>query len=141
MTNIIFSSSINSEMQNIKPLVKDMLRVLISVIPNISKEDIMDIKLILSEAIANAIIHGNNKDKSKHVRIIAQILNKKTILLQVEDEGTGFNFKSILKDVKVEDLYKEDGRGFLLIDSLSDSIEFFKNGKEIHIYKTVHSNV
>jgi hypothetical protein len=29
------------------------------------------------------------------------------------------------------------GTGFLLISSLSDSVEFVKNGKEIHIYKTV----
>ncbi|HCC07453.1 MAG TPA: hypothetical protein DEP72_04760 [Clostridiales bacterium] len=142
MNDIVFCGTINSEIKNIDPVVKENLSLLPMFIPTISKEDIHDLRLILSEAISNAMIHGNNKDICKSVFIKTEVVNKNTILFKVENEGFGFNYKNILQDVKFLDLYKEGGRGFLLINSLSDNVEFLQNGKEINIYKTVgHQNV
>ncbi len=141
MNNIIFSSCINSDIYNVKPVVNDILTTIISVFPNISKEDKLDLKLVLSEAISNAVIHGNNKNNDKKVSIIVHRLNYETFLFEIEDEGSGFNFKSIIQEEKNQDLYNESGRGFLIIDSLCDNVEFLQNGKKINIYKTVHSSV
>ena len=137
MNDVIFLTAINSDISNIGPTVKNILFLLSKNIPYISKEDIIDIKLILSEAISNAIIHGNHRDKNKQVVIKAIIINNTEVMFKIEDEGYGFDYKNILKNIKFQDIYREDGRGFLLIDSLSDNIEFFKNGRELHIRKTV----
>ncbi|HAN09292.1 MAG TPA: hypothetical protein DCP90_01620 [Clostridiales bacterium] len=137
MNDVVFLATINSEIKNIDPVVKENLSLLPNFIPNISKEDILDLRLILSEAISNAMIHGNNKDIAKSVFIKTEVVNKNTILFKVENEGSGFNYKNIVQNVRFLDLYKEDGRGFLLINSLSDNVEFLQNGREINIYKTV----
>ena len=76
-----------------------------------------------TEAVNNAIIHGNNSDPEKKV-VIRCTADKKCLTIKVRDEGSGFN-PNILQDPRDEkNLLKENGRGIFLIRSLMDKVTF-----------------
>lgn len=84
-------------------------------------------KLILSEAVTNAIVHGNkeNPDKSVHIKIE---ITDNFISAEVKDEGEGFEFEAKKDPLKDENLLDTSGRGIFLISQFSDHMEFKDNG-------------
>jgi serine/threonine-protein kinase RsbW len=94
----------------------------------------------LTEAVSNAIIHGNQKDSSKYVRI--EISNSPSQLrVVVEDEGMGFNYRDLPDPTTAEKLECCGGRGVYLIRELCDTMEFKKNGRRVELYfELVSSN-
>lgn len=78
-----------------------------------------NILIAITEAINNAINHGNQLDKNKqiHFEIFANIENIKIIII---DEGEGFNPNAIEDCTKEENLLKESGRGIYIMKSLAD---------------------
>ena len=91
-----------------------------------------NILITLTEAVNNAILHGNNNDESKTVTVQ---LNKKTNLLafSVTDEGTGFDYESLPDPTAPENLLKIGGRGVFLMKQLSDKVNFINNGSTVEI--------
>ncbi len=87
----------------------------------------------LTEAVSNAIIHGNQKDSSKYVRI--EISNSSSQLrVVVEDEGVGFNYRDLPDPTTAEKIECCGGRGVYLIRELCDTMEFKKNGRRVELY-------
>ena len=76
-----------------------------------------------TEAINNAILHGNKSDPAKKVCITCA-LNKDSIAVQVTDEGTGFDPASVPNPLDEQNLMKESGRGIFLIRSMADRVNF-----------------
>ena len=76
-----------------------------------------------TEAVNNAIIHGNKLDPKKLVRISCRILDR-TLVVTVRDGGKGFNPKSLANPLEEQNLLKENGRGIFLIRSLVDDVGF-----------------
>ncbi len=97
---------------------------------NLNEEIYGNILLSLSEAINNAIIHGNKLDRDKKVTVSYRISDD-TIELKVCDEGKGFDPEKIPDPTLPENLEKETGRGIFIIKSLSDKVEFENNGSTI----------
>lgn len=86
--------------------------------------------LCVSEAVQNSIWHGNKSDNSKNVIIKLDCVNKE-IVVQIEDEGEGFDLNKIIDPTQEENLKKESGRGIHIIKALSDSIEYNKKGNRV----------
>ena len=84
----------------------------------------------LSESLANAIICGNQEDASKWVEVRAD-LRPETIVVQVTDEGDGFDPSSVRDPTGPEDLEEPCGRGLFLIRSLVDEVRFNSKGNSI----------
>lgn len=88
------------------------------------KEDRIDwLALSLREAVNNAIIHGNKKDKSKNVEI-EFIFFSDNLTIKVWDEGEGFNINALDDPTKEENLLKPHGRGIFLIQRFVDETKF-----------------
>jgi serine/threonine-protein kinase RsbW len=96
----------------------------------LSEENYGNILLSLSEAINNAIVHGNKMDKNKFVTVSYRILPD-TIEISVEDQGQGFDPNSIPDPTAPENIERETGRGIFIIKNLSDEVIFEKNGRKI----------
>ncbi len=78
-----------------------------------------------TEAVNNAIIHGNHSDPNKRV-LIRVLVGKKIVTIKVKDEGEGFNLRN-LTDPRAEDnLLKESGRGVFLMRTMMDEVKFRK---------------
>ncbi|MEO8225863.1 MAG: ATP-binding protein [Gemmatimonadota bacterium] len=88
------------------------------------------LQVALSEALANAIIRGNHGDRSKLVRVRAE-LGADAIRIHVTDEGAGFDPAAVPEPLGPEGLQRANGRGLFLIRSLVDAVEFNDRGNSI----------
>ncbi len=89
-----------------------------------------NLMLLLSEAVTNAIVHGNKLDKKKKVEVEVQI-NSNKIVSTVKDQGDGFEPNTANNPLKEENLLKDSGRGIFLIKEISDSMDYLDNGTTI----------
>ena len=97
------------------------------------KED--DIELALSEALANAVVHGCQCDPSKTVECCLVGDGKRGLVIVVRDPGPGFDPAVVPPPTAAENIYSDHGRGIYLINQLMDEVQFHKNGTEIHMIK------
>lgn len=98
----------------------------------IKPEKYGDILISLTEAVNNAIIHGNRKDRSKTVQIHLRKQNDR-IAIRVSDEGRGFDFRSLPDPTSPDNLLKIGGRGVFLMQQLADELKFDNNGSTVEI--------
>lgn len=117
------------EMNKLEPYVDNLKQW-----AEFNDEDSNRIMLALSEAVNNAIMHGNQKNPDKKV-FVRTTLDKDNQVLQisVEDEGEGFNPEEIPDPLKEENLLNEGGRGIYLIKQYADDIQFTKEGAKVTI--------
>ena len=94
-----------------------------------------DIELALTEALANAVVHGAKNDPSKIIECDVACDEKQGILIIVRDPGTGFDPTKIANPCQGENIYASHGLGIYLINHLMDEVQFHKNGTEIHMLK------
>jgi serine/threonine-protein kinase RsbW len=88
------------------------------------------IMLLTSEAVTNAIEHGNALDESKTV-ILEFVCKSSHLEVWVEDEGVGYNRKDVADPLAKEQLLSEGGRGIFLIEELADEVHYGNNGRRI----------
>lgn len=84
----------------------------------------------LTEAVNNAILHGNKADKAKQVTIRFRHLDG-TLEICVKDEGQGFDPNAIPDPTTPENVVKLGGRGVFLIKQLADEVQFDDNGTSV----------
>ena len=91
-----------------------------------------NILIAVTEAVNNAIIHGNNYNSEKRVKIHAEMKDEKVVFI-VEDEGVGFDYTNLPDPTAPENLEKPDGRGIFLMKNLSDEVIVDHNGSKVSI--------
>ncbi|MFT5616975.1 MAG: serine/threonine-protein kinase RsbW [Arenicella sp.] len=89
-----------------------------------------NILIAVTEAVNNAIIHGNGSDKAKDVHLALKI-SANNVLFTVEDEGDGFDQNELSDPTDPSALTSEGGRGIYLIKHLADEVKFDKDGTRI----------
>lgn len=89
--------------------------------------------LLASEAVTNAIEHGNALDESKSVQI-EFISSNDSHQLWVEDEGEGFSPENVKDPLREENLLSDGGRGIFLIEHLADEVRYEKGGRRIGMF-------
>ncbi len=93
------------------------------------KEDHYGSVLIaVTEAVNNAIVHGNSEDVNKKVFININYEDGK-IYFSIQDEGNGFDYENVPDPTAPDNIAKIRGRGVFLMKKLSDEIEFEKDGQ------------
>jgi len=88
------------------------------------------LRVVLSEALSNAIVRGNCEDPSKFVHIEAELLPE-AIRVSVTDEGCGFDPDTVPEPIRPEQLDEASGRGLYLIRKLVDVVQFNEQGNSI----------
>lgn len=86
----------------------------------------------LTEAVNNAIRHGNKMDESKKVKISFHHQSDE-YLFSIKDEGVGFDYENIPDPTAPENLEKPDGRGIFLMENLANEVRFSDNGSTVHL--------
>lgn len=93
-----------------------------------------NILISLTEAVNNAIIHGNQRNPEKFVTISHSIENTpKTLIIKVTDQGEGFNYMNLPDPTAPENLEMIGGRGVFLIKQLADVVIFSDKGESIEL--------
>ncbi len=98
----------------------------------IEQELYPNILISLTEAVTNAIKHGNNYDRAKEVRLEVQVRTNRLCCI-VTDEGAGFDYDNIPDPTAPENIEKPGGRGVFLIHQLSDRVQYYDNGSRVEI--------
>ena len=128
-------------MKNIRiqiPSISENIRMIESFIDNAREKFHLDddiygnIMIAVTEAVNNAIKHGNKGDSSKNVRLTLA-LNDKLIKFKVEDEGHGFDYENLPDPTAPENIEKPGGRGIFLMKHLSDEVDFKEGGRVVEL--------
>jgi len=88
------------------------------------------LQVVLSEALANAILRGNREALDKWVDVRAE-LRADVIRLYVTDEGPGFDPSTIPEVILPDQIDEAGGRGLYLIRKLVDAVQFNEQGNSI----------
>lgn len=99
---------------------------------NLEKVHFNRIFLCLSEAVNNAIVHGNQCVSCRNVSISVSYTNN-FLTIEIIDEGTGFNIELVKDPTLSENLKKESGRGIFLMKNICDDVLFFDEGRRVQI--------
>ncbi|NNC94349.1 MAG: ATP-binding protein [Chitinophagales bacterium] len=128
MTTLTLASTAESISQ-IEPFVDEVREKF-----EISDDIFGNILVSLSEAVNNAIFHGNDEDASKQVTIICKKDTEKEIIsFKVIDEGPGFDYNNLPDPTSPENLENLSGRGVFLMKQLADMVIFSDNGSTVEI--------
>lgn len=93
------------------------------------------IRMALSEAMANAIEHGNRFDPHKHLQLQV-IIRPDRLLISVADEGAGYNYKNIPNNIEeLNKSFSTRGRGLFFIQKFMDEVKFIHPGNIIVMVK------
>lgn len=99
---------------------------------NIADDVYGNILVCITEAVNNAILHGNKADASKQVVVSIQRDHNKLTCL-VTDEGCGFDFTNLPDPTAPENIENCGGRGIFLMKHLSDLVIFSNDGSNVEI--------
>lgn len=96
------------------------------------KDDAHRVGVVISEAVANAVEHGNNNDPDKLVKVSAEGSHE-AVWFTIEDEGTGIRKTWVEHADLPEDELAESGRGLYLIRELSESYAIDQEGRRLNV--------
>ncbi len=101
---------------------------------NLEENTLNDLSLSVSEAIANAMVHGNKLDPNKDV-IVSIIISDDELVVSIKDEGEGFDPDSVPDPTMPENIMRDSGRGIHIMRSFIDKIEynFSSEGTELKL--------
>lgn len=120
------------------PSLPDNIRIVESFIDNARDEFHFDdniygnIMVAVTEAVNNAILHGNGSDPEKSVNLSLDIDENK-LQFTIQDQGTGFEFEDLPDPTAPENLLNPGGRGIFLIKHLADTVDFEDDGRIIRM--------
>lgn len=100
--------------------------------------DLFDVKeemyghilVALTEAVNNALQHGNKANPDKNIEISFKMKNGR-IYFTVKDSGPGFDYNNLPDPTDPSNIEKPTGRGIFLMKHLSDNVTFEENGSKV----------
>jgi serine/threonine-protein kinase RsbW len=100
---------------------------------NLNESFYGNVLIAVSEAVNNAIEHGNKKNQV--LPILMKVCDSiESVCFVVEDKGKGFDFENLPDPTSPDNLLKEKGRGVFLMKNLSDELNFKNNGSTVELY-------
>lgn len=120
------------------PAISENIRMIESFIDNSKEKFHLDedlygnIMIAVTEAVNNAIKHGNKSNSEKNVTLTLT-LTESEIKFKVEDQGPGFDHHNLPDPTAPENLEKPSGRGIFLMKHLADEVSFHDNGRVVEL--------
>ena len=95
--------------------------------------------IALTEAVNNAIHHGNGGDPEKNVSV-EYSSEGKSIDFMIKDEGTGFDYENLPDPTDPKNIEKPNGRGVFLMKNLADEVNFHEEGRVVELKFEILAN-
>ena len=93
-----------------------------------------DVVLVLREALANAVLDGNKLDPNKMVTYAVH-LEGDTLIMEIEDEGDGFDWRQHLG--KDPPPHADSGRGVAIMEIYCQEVAFNDKGNKLVLRKHI----
>jgi serine/threonine-protein kinase RsbW len=94
------------------------------------RKDIFAVSLALREAASNAFRHGNRRDSSKSIDV-RYLVTAAEILLEVEDQGSGFDPEQVPDPLAEPYRDRPSGRGLFLMRTYMTWVSFNREGNRV----------
>lgn len=91
-----------------------------------------DVLIAMTEAVNNAIVHGNKLDIKKEVLVEYEV-REKDLFFRIVDEGPGFDYDNLPDPTAPENLERPSGRGVFLMRNLADECGFEDDGRIVEL--------
>ena len=109
------------ELLDLVQIVSDRLSALAGM-----EEDAMHwVSVAVRESVINAIKHGNKEDREKHVTVeflLSPRERPEEFVVEVLDEGAGFDPDHVANPLDAENVLKSSGRGIFFMKSFMDDV-------------------
>ena len=101
---------------------------------NVGPDVFGNIMVAVTEAVNNAIYHGNLSLQEKQVQVRSIFEAKqKRLSFVITDEGTGFEYNNLPDPTAPENITMIGGRGVFLIKQLADWVIFNDPGNSVEL--------
>ena len=90
-----------------------------------------NVMIAVTEAVNNAIQHGNKSDSDKKVHLYFELAQEYQLNVGVKDEGNGFDYENLADPTSPENIDKPGGRGIFLMQHLTENMQFNHQGREV----------
>lgn len=90
------------------------------------------VRVAVEEALANAIQHGNRSDPTKSVRL-DYVVADDSVIIDVQDEGRGFDPDAVPDPTRQENLDIPSGRGIMLMRAYMTDVRFHPPGNRVRM--------
>ena len=131
------SIQINSKTENIT-LVEKLIDEVCEQ-NKVNEDHYGNILIAITEAVNNAILHGNKNNPDKVVNINVETVSNK-LSFKISDQGKGFDYNNLPDPTDPENIEKPNGRGVFLMKNLADEVAFHNNGTTVELKFTVYAN-
>jgi serine/threonine-protein kinase RsbW len=120
-------------LSSVDQAVKESLRFLEERVP---QERLFDLKLLLREALLNAVLHGSGADPEKSIHCgLSQ--DENSLIMTVQDNGPGFDWRTRMGVEPAPDA--TSGRGLMIMKLYSDDVSYNPTGNAVTIIKKFQS--
>ena len=92
----------------------------------VSEDVAFGLDLAVREAVANAVIHGNQKDDAKPIDVTF-ITTSSNLVVLVRDRGAGFEPEKVPDPTDAEHLLNTSGRGILFMRTFMDEVAWSRH--------------
>lgn len=104
---------------------------------DLTMEELDEIKIALSEAVTNSIVHGYNEKETEEITVTFEVRNH-MLLLRVTDSGVGIEdiAQAMLPTFSTREAHM--GLGFVFMQTFMDGVEVVSNvgdGTTVTMYK------
>ena len=120
-----------SETRNIEKFLNS-----ISIISQLGQEKVHTLLLCIIEAYTNAVNHGNAYYPNQVIDINIEVLDDNTLSISIINEGPTFSLEKAKEKAKESQEGNEGGRGILLMDYFSDTLQVFSDNKKTTVTMT-----
>jgi serine/threonine-protein kinase RsbW len=99
-----------------------------------STRDTVSVRLAVAEAVTNAVRHGHRGDPNKRVQV-GFLLTREQVLVEIVDQGPGFDPNRLPDPRAPENLEREGGRGVFLMRTWMTWVRFSGAGNHVTMCK------
>jgi serine/threonine-protein kinase RsbW len=121
-----------SSRQDLQPVIERVVQRMAA--QGFEDKDVFAMRLALEEAVVNALVHGNQGDPRKHVEVCMEI-KWKEVVIQVQDQGEGFDPEDLPDPLAPENLERPCGRGVFLMRHYMTTVQYNEQGNCVTLLK------
>lgn len=104
---------------------------------HLSDSQTSDLAIAVSEALANAAIHGNRLDPDSPVSVAVRVAAD-GVTIDIQDSGPGFDHSGVRDPTADAHVLMPGGRGVFLMRHLVDRIEYNRAGNRVRLIVRQH---
>lgn len=133
-TESSYSLRLHAQISEIRHIEEFLYSV--SIISQLEQEKVHTLLLCIIEAYTNAVNHGNANYPNQVIDINIAVLNDNILSISIINEGPTFSLEKAKEKAKVSKEGNEGGRGILLMDYFSDTLQVFSDNKKTTVTMT-----